>query len=244
MGILVVILAVIGILPNFIAAGYNSLIKIMNGVVAWVAEQEAFIFKDIPFDGVHLLLAYMMIIALITALSKINFKRFVLLLTAIIGFQVWSLILSYTATRQEKVIILHQTANTVLFRQKNIELSIHTSDTTRTVGMATDYKIAERIKKIVYRPINNSYIINRQNVLLVDSLAILPEHISPEILWLTQSPKINLDRYLNNFNPRLIIADGSNYTSYVNRWRQTCAKRKLPFHHTGEKGAYYFKIAN
>jgi competence protein ComEC len=46
---------------------------------------------------------------------------------------------------------------------------------------------------------------------------------------------------IDSINPKYIIADGSNYTSYVNRWKQTCLKRKLPFHHTGKKGAFIIK---
>ncbi|MDP5231890.1 MAG: hypothetical protein NWQ38_15960, partial [Cellulophaga sp.] len=49
---------------------------------------------------------------------------------------------------------------------------------------------------------------------------------------------INLDRFIAVTQPKLIIADGSNYKSDVLLWQATCAKAKLPFHYTGEKGAY------
>jgi competence protein ComEC len=39
----------------------------------------------------------------------------------------------------------------------------------------------------------------------------------------------------------LIIADGSNYKSYQERWQQTCIAKKIPFHQTSKKGAYIFK---
>jgi competence protein ComEC len=38
--------------------------------------------------------------------------------------------------------------------------------------------------------------------------------------------------------PTQIIADGSNYKSYISRWKASCGKAKIPFHATGEKGFY------
>jgi competence protein ComEC len=57
---------------------------------------------------------------------------------------------------------------------------------------------------------------------------------------------VNLDRVLQTLQPSQIIADGSNYRSYVSRWSAAAEKQKIPFHYTGEKGFYtiYFKDEN
>ena len=47
MGILVMVLALLDILPDFLVLWYNRIISLMNSVVEWVAQQEAFIFKNI-----------------------------------------------------------------------------------------------------------------------------------------------------------------------------------------------------
>ncbi len=240
LGIGVIILALLNILPGFLVSLYSAAIKWMNIIVGWVARQEAFIFKDIPFDSVQLVLAYIIIFALVHLMSKSAFKRVVVLLLGILGFQAWSFYLGLTAHNQERVIVLHQTANTVLFHQKGRVLAIHTSDTARADRLATDYKVAERVLKVSYQSIKNSYKISGRSLLVMDSLAIHPACPAPDILLLTQSPKINLERYLDIIDPKRIIADGSNYASYVNRWKKTCTQRKLPFHYTGEKGSYNF----
>jgi competence protein ComEC len=36
----------------------------------------------------------------------------------------------------------------------------------------------------------------------------------------------------------VIVADASNYVSYKKLWKETCAKEKIPFHDTSEKGFY------
>jgi competence protein ComEC len=69
-------------------------------------------------------------------------------------------------------------------------------------------------------------------------LGIYPKNINPDILVLTQSPKINLDRFLQTIKPKMIVADASNYKTNIAYWKATCIKKKIPFHATGEKGFY------
>ncbi len=77
-------------------------------------------------------------------------------------------------------------------------------------------------------------------ILVIDSLGLIPLNLKPDILILTQSPKVNLDRILMSFNPKQVVFDGSNYKSYVKHWEATCKKRKIPFHNTNEKGFYSY----
>ncbi len=58
------------------------------------------------------------------------------------------------------------------------------------------------------------------------------------LIWLTDSPRINLDRYLAYHQPDMVIADGSNYSYLIRRWKESCELKKIPFHYTGEKGTY------
>lgn len=81
-------------------------------------------------------------------------------------------------------------------------------------------------------------------MLVIDEKGIyqLPENTKVDIVLLTQSPKVNLERLIKELNPKLIIADGSNYKNITSSWEQTCLKQKIPFHSTSEKGYYKFKL--
>ena len=82
------------------------------------------------------------------------------------------------------------------------------------------------------------YFIGDKKLLVVDSLGIYTiKTFKPDYVLLRNSPKINLTRLIALLNPKLIIADGSNYKTYVERWKRTCEKTKTPFHQTNEKGA-------
>ena len=79
----------------------------------------------------------------------------------------------------------------------------------------------------------------RKEILIVDSLGIYNlEQASPDYVILTHSPKINMNRLIERYPNCTIVADGSNYHSYVSRWKATCTKQKIPFHSTYEKGAF------
>jgi competence protein ComEC len=78
----------------------------------------------------------------------------------------------------------------------------------------------------------------------LDSLGIYPKNYDIDIVLLSLSPKVNLERLIDSLQPKLIIADGNNYTSYVRRWQKTCEEKNILFHHTGKEGAYVFKLQN
>jgi len=76
-------------------------------------------------------------------------------------------------------------------------------------------------------------------LLVVDSLGLYNiKSVKPNWVLLRQSPKLNLNRLIDSLRPELIIWDGSNYNSYQKRWKLTCESKKIPFHQTGEKGAF------
>src|SRR5690606_5175518 len=85
-GILIVVLATLNILPDWLAESYNFLIELLNGFIHWIAVQENFIFKDIHFSGLKVFGAYLLIISLALFLKKTNYKRIVLSLFMIAAF--------------------------------------------------------------------------------------------------------------------------------------------------------------
>ena len=82
---------------------------------------------------------------------------------------------------------------------------------------------------------------NGKRILIVDSIGIYKTTIRPEIIVLTQNPKVNLSRLIALVQPKLIIVDKSNYKNNVKLWEATCKKEKIPFHAIAEKGFYRLK---
>ena len=240
MGILVIALALCNSLPDLIASWYNALIELMNLVIQLVAQQEAFIFRNISFDTMQLVLSYLIIMSGILVFTKTTFRRMSFLLLSVLAFQLWMIYSTKTAAAQKSLFVAHQIKNTLILDQAGSDLDVITTNKIATSRIVTDYQIAERIKNISYKKLSNSYTLKDKTILIIDSLGVyVPQ--KRDYIILTQSPKINLERLIEATKPQQIIVDGSNYYSDVNHWKNTCAKRKLPFHYTGEKGVFYFE---
>ncbi|WP_456437040.1 ComEC/Rec2 family competence protein [Psychroserpens sp.] len=242
-GILVILLSLLNILPEIIANLYGRLISAMNHVVSWVSKQEAFLIKDISFDVTHVIATYLLLVALVLVYRKFHFKRIAILLVSILFLQS---ILIYTKSKHssESFIIFHKSRYSVFGKKQNTDLTIwHNLDSTviKTQNMIGDYKVGNFIKSIRYDTLHNVYKTPHKTLLVIDSLGVYKVSFKPDYILLRNSPKLNLKRVIDSLQPELIIADGSNYKSYVKRWEATCLKEKLPFHQTYKKGAFIIK---
>ena len=242
LGILVIILALTDFLPSFLVDSFNWAINLMNSIVGWVAQQEGFIIKNIPFDGVQMILGYIIVIGLVVFLSKPKWKVALLAFGGVILFQSWNMRNQIQLQHKEAIVLAHRSRNTVLLHQTGNSLSIITSDSTNIGSIASNYSVAERILNSSTSKLKNSYLLGDRNLFVVDSLAVLPLEENFDYLLLTQSPKINLERVLDTVKPKIILVDGSNYPSLVHKWKQTCKQKEIPFHYTGEKGFFVFNI--
>ena len=102
-----------------------------------------------------------------------------------------------------------------------------------------DYKTGRNINQIEEKQIQNILALSETSVLIVDSSAVYKlNNFKPDLVLLRNSPKINLERLIRGLNPKIIVADGSNYHSYISRWAETTKKQKTRFHHTGKNGAF------
>ncbi|MCM4150782.1 ComEC family competence protein [Arenibacter sp. N53] len=242
-GILVIALSLANSLPPLLATIYDTIIRWMNTIIGTVAKQENFLFRNISFDAIQLILSYGIIISMVMAFTKASYKRVMAFLVLILCFQAYILGNRQLTKQKETLVIGHLTKNTTLIHQTGQKATVFTNNPAVSERMANDYAIAQNITKVEHRPLNNSFLIGDDRLLILDSTIVqLPKESAISTLLLTQSPKINLERFLDSVKPKIVIADGSNYTSYIERWKATCRKKKLPFHSTGEKGALIYNL--
>ncbi|GGD16050.1 ComEC/Rec2 family competence protein [Hyunsoonleella pacifica] len=240
-GILIILLAVLNALPNFIASIYGTIISYMNYVVTWIARQEQFLFKDIPFSFIHVITFYLLIIFLFRLYFRKNLKNLKLFLLAVIVLQCVFIFSEYQKPNH-KFIVFHKSRYSLIGNVTNNTIKVsHDFDslTKRTNTIIRDFKVENYIGHSVYDSLPSFIVLGSKKVLIIDSLAVYKtSKLQPDYVLLRQSPKLNLERVINTLKPKMIIADGSNYKSYVERWESICKNKKLPFHQTDKKGAY------
>jgi competence protein ComEC len=243
-GILVILLALLNILPEFLANLYGSLISLMNAVIDWVAHQDSFLLKNISFEMEHVLVCYALIITSVLLWKKQNFMRLIVLLITILSVQgVWM----YTAYKHanKSFVIFHKSRYSMIGQKEQSELKVsHNLDSLLLSKdrIISNYSIGNFIETIENDSLSSVYQFQNKTILIIDSLGVYNvKSFQPDYVLLRNSPRINIERMIDSIHPKQIIADGSNYKSYIKRWEATCIKRKLPFHQTGKTGAFIIK---
>lgn len=243
-GVLVVILAGFNYVPNYLAKTLEWSIIILNKIIHWVASFEDFIFQNISFSFSMLLTCYLIIIGIILWLKNPNFKKMALSLLAIISFQSVFLLNDYSTKNQKECFVFNIKKNTIITERKGNQVTIYSNDSileniddnlaikSYLVGNFCEIKAKKSIQNTLY--------FNHKKIFILDSSSVYNPTIKPDVLIITQSPKVNLERLLQTLKPKQVVFDGSNFKTFVKRWESTCRKQKIPFHNTNEKGFYKF----
>ncbi len=242
-GILIIFLSLLNLLPDFLGSIYNSLIGFMNLFVEWIGLQEDFLFQNITFSFMLMLVSYGFILFGIRFVENKKLSRFSWLLASILMLQGVFIFEKQQVSSVDEFIVFHKSRNTILGKRNGTTLEVyHTLDSLKFLqdnilkqyqlgAGSIDLKISNSFPKIHH--------FKNKTVLIIDSLGIYRvSKFNPDIILLQHSPKINMSRLLDSLKPQFVIADGSNYKSYVKYWKEICEQQKTPFHDTSKKGAY------
>ncbi|MCH2034884.1 MAG: competence protein ComEC family protein [Tenacibaculum sp.] len=241
-GIIIIILSELFILPQIVIIFYEKIIQFMNISIQWVASKESFIFKNIYISSFEVIFWYLLIISCYQLILHRTTKTIMTVLLVIITFQSFTIFNDWQLNQKREFIVFHNYKNSVIGIRDSDLLDIYSDKDEETMLMENlirNYSANERLT--VKKDTLNNRIMNIDNelILKIDSLGIYPKNFNKNsIIVLKHSPKLNLQRLIQTLNPKIIIADGSNYNSYISRWKETCNELKTPFHSTKQNGAY------
>ena len=221
----------------YLSVFVNLLIEWMNGFTAFIVNFDAFIIKNIAFHEVLVLLLYLIIGGLIYLVYYPKAKNLRPILVAVVLFQLGYFFLNSKEKSNNEFVVFNVMKHNLFVETKNNLAVFYTDDLEISKQTIDAYTRGKFVKKYRVEPIKNVYLFKKK-ILCIDSLGIYNPKQMPEVVVLTQSPKINLKRLISILKPKQIIADGSNYKSYVKLWKATCEQEKIPFHATAEKGFY------
>ncbi|WP_324720911.1 ComEC/Rec2 family competence protein [Salinimicrobium sp. HB62] len=241
-GVLLIFLAILELLPSFLARAYEYAIELLNGTVKFIAEREQFIFRDISFSISEVWAWYILLFFLFLLSRNFRYQRFIAVLFSVIILQ---LVYIFEGSDYEKqLIVFHKSRNSVIGDQqgKRLQLYHDLSSPAEELAMIRNYKVGGNIAQVKEEQVKNIYSQKGHFLILIDSTGMIPPEL-PEgsKLLLTGSPRLNLERLLQKTKPSAVIADGSNYPSIVNKWRKTVVENEIPFHYTAEDGAFLIK---
>ena len=242
LGVVVIVLAFVDLCPYFLSKTLEWSLFVIDKIIHTIASFEQFIFKDIPFTMVFMLSFYAVILALILWIKKPIPQRLIAVLLSVIGLQIAIVCNKWTTEHQQEWIVFNSKKTTLIAERTGKAVTLYANDSLLKFGTKNftlnNYLMGNFSHLASAKKIKNTAFFKGYTILILDSTGIYPKQQQVDILVLTQSPKINLERFIQSSHPKAIVADASNYKSFQERWKASCLKTKIPFHSTSEKGYY------
>lgn len=238
-GIVVMIIAIFTSPPLLITMIFEKSIYLLNFIIHTVASADSFVIRNISFNQYHLWAFSIFIISTIIWIKKPSFNKLLPALISIIMIQFAFILTKIKTENEEELIVYNQRNNTIISERFGRNLVLFVQDTmiknNRNINL---YLVGNSITLFKIKKLKNVLYFKNKKILIIDSTKAFSETMKPDILILTETSKINLDRLLQNLQPKIVIADGSNSNSIQKYWKNSCLKKNIPFHSTKEKGYY------
>jgi competence protein ComEC len=196
-----------GKLLDFILHGMNELVSI-------VARQESFLFSEIPFDGVDALLLAAMTFVLFLLIREFRLNSLTLLVVLSFGFH-YSV--GSSPYPSNEIVVFHDYQNTLISIKEDRNVT-YLHDTSQTINqrLVDDYNLDRQITKDNFKNLPLGLQWDGGQLLIVDEHMLYDfPSLAGNLIVLHNSPKVHLDHLIQSLQPKGIIADGSNYKSYI-----------------------------
>ncbi|WP_164914133.1 ComEC/Rec2 family competence protein [Aquimarina sediminis] len=245
LGILVIMLASLNILPDCMATLFANCIETMNNFIQWIAQQETFIIRDIPFSWGMLIISYFTIIVSVLLIQKYERKKFYLMISNILIITITLVYNKQAISNKEELVIFHNQRNTTIgvLEKRILKVYSKSTITANTKGyLFGNYLISNQATIDSTFLLKNVYKYKEQVIFIIDSSSIynIPK-LQPDIVLLSNSPKIHLERVIDSLQPTQIVADASNYKTFLDQWEISCKKYNIRFYRTDKMGAFFLK---
>ncbi len=217
------------LLPSFLYEAFELLVSNMNTFIRWTAHQESFLWKSGNITLTTLLLIYLIVVAFIiskrTLLTKTLLSTLCLLIIAkanTVSNNLKPSQLIWFHLKGESCLVIEETDSLKIFSSLQFQEEKYPIKN-YLGGTKKPFKILNTMPSI--------FQFNETTYIVIDSIGSYPKTQNAGVI-ITQNPRLHADRMLEEIHPRFVVADGSNYQSTLQRWANSCKKRKIPFYQT------------
>lgn len=238
MGMLLIILAQIATLAQFLAFLIVYISQIFHQFIGWLQQFNSEALKTIQLSTIALVLLYIFIVAIAHFWLQKNKKSLWVGLSVMFLFSVLHLYNSWQIGQQNGLIVYNQSGDTQIehfwgnnfcalnasgdegFAQKNAHIGLH-------------------LKNKISQKSNYIYLIKNQKVLVVHNTELLPKAFPTDILIMATSPKtVDVQSLQKIFSPKKIVIANNQKPYQVKDWEAQCASLNIALHNTKKDGAF------
>lgn len=242
-GIIFILLTLLLRVPDFVVSILDFIIKVMNRITYFLSEIEMSTVQHIHFPWLYIPFSYVIILFLMHFWhykTYFNVKR---MLWSVMGFQIVVLYTNLNQHQQNEWGIWYQKKGSIITYKQGKSLYVLTNQDSlikKKPLFLEAYQTALNIEEITIQKLKSPYLqCNQQIVYVIDSLGIYQNvPLKPNVVLLTQSPKIHFEQMIIELKPQKLIADATNQRFLVEKWKNTAQKYNLDFYCISEKGTY------
>ena len=213
----------------------------LNQFIKKIASFEDFIFTNISLSQSMMFGLYLMLFCWILFCKKPSAIKLYASLLSILCVQLIYIQSKISTQKSSEFLVLSSKKNTLFIERCGNISTIFATDSilklTNKNSTISPFLIGSFTDSVIKKQISNLYYFKNKKILVFDD-KIEYTNDNPDVLILSHSPKINLERYFLNHKPEIVIIDNSNFKSYIKVWKKTCEQQKIRFHDIAENGFY------
>ncbi|UZO81288.1 ComEC family competence protein [Aquimarina sp. ERC-38] len=242
-GFLIIFLLLLNKAPQFMITILDTLIGWMNIVVEKISALDYLIVKHIYFPIEVMICVYVAVILLLYALIIEKYQRVYWSMIPVFCICILIFTKKIKEQTEARLIVFHQYGQTILGVHENFGLKLLSNQFLTSATrkfLINGYQNQTLLREIDTASLKNSYQFNQTSIFIVDSTGTYTKsnRTINNVVLLSNNPKIHLKRMIDSLKATLIVADGSNYPSFINQWEEKCRSHNIAFYRTDQKGAY------
>lgn len=242
LGLITLTVACFFAVPTWLGLITSKSIWLLDTIIACVGNHERLVFQNIGFTTTMLLTSYLLIFMAASWTKTVKYSRAIGMLIAIFLLQCSISLPLLKSIRESEWILFHARGETIICERSGRNIDTYTSCTNDELkDFITKAYATKNFSKTSQKPFRNTFTFSGKKILVLDGRSVYPTDVHPDILILSSSPKTNPDRTIAELRPKIVVADGSNFTSLCDMWKRGCLKNKIPFHATAEKGSFILR---
>ncbi len=228
-GFSIMILSLSGIQLTSLFKIFHYLLNLLLELNNHIASLKKSSIPNIYFDKFLMIFSFFAIFLLYQWFKqKINFKLLITSLLLIISIQSYTIVKKYKISKEHHLYFLHQYGTDLVAESQGDYLKFYNKKEKIDSFLLNGFK--NHFQKISFDSLKFIQNFDGKNILHIDSSGIWNFRDLPiDIIALHHSPKINLEKVIRKYQPKIIIADASNYPSYIKRWQHTASQYNIRF---------------
>lgn len=242
-GYLMILLDRLGLLQVIYVMAYDKVMQMMNATIDTIAKLEFLVFEQVFFSLPLLFLSYILLYFWINWLKSRTMRASVFLMTWMLIFTGTLLVESFQSDKSYAFVVFQQYKKSLIIDQRGTLLYVYSNADPKDPNILRalrDYKQKYiGMELIRSKRDKNFFRIGNKKLMVVDHKSVNTDFgFDPDIIVLANSPKINLDRFINQTKPTVIVADGSNYETFKTMWEKSAKSKGILFYDTAKQGAF------